>query len=275
MQSPSEIDRLRPLLNSMLGSLGSIDRLPRGSGGTSWLVETQSGRFVAKVFDENSLVLLGPSTQFRLLRQLADAGLAPEPAGFSNAERLLVTEYVETAAAVDVATLREPAAIGEVVPLLRQLHSLDAGIPAFSPIAYSQDYLASIGGRAFLSGDDRARFVELVELAAAPISGRRCLCHNDLAADNILLGATPRLIDFDYACIAMPVVDLASLAIMNGFTAEQSRTLIEAYFGSSAAIPWDEYARAKRLLRLLAHFWSLASSDPGADIVARYRIDDD
>jgi Ser/Thr protein kinase RdoA (MazF antagonist) len=259
----------------MLGTLASIEPLPSGSGGQSWLLATANGRFVAKIFSADSLVLLGPSAQFHLMRQLAGAGIAPAPAGFSNAERLLVTEYVEAAAAVAAAALTEPERIGEVVQLLHKLHATDSSIPAFSPTAYAQDYLAAIGGRAGLSGRDRERLDELFELAAVPIAGRACLCHNDLTADNILFGAIPRLIDFDYACTATPIVDLASLAFMNEFTADQAGALLESYFGGRVPLPWAEFSRTRRIVRLLAHFWSLAATEAGADIVAQYRIDDD
>lgn len=273
--SRPELEGVRHALGALLGTLQSIEPLPSGSCGTSWLVETGAGHYVAKIFRKDAPALLGPAAQFRLLRRLAAAGIGPEPAGYDAGASLLVTKFIEDARAVSSAELGAPDRLAEVAALLRRLHAVAVDVPAFAPQGYAERYLEAIGGRALLRHEDRRRFEELVALAAAPLWGRRCLCHNDLTADNLLFGAKLTLIDFDYAVQGTPILDLASLVVMNGFDAGQTSALLEAYFGSASSVPPDEFARVQRIVRLLAHFWSLASPDAAASIVAQYRIDDD
>ena len=102
-----------------------------------------------------------------------------------------------------------------------------------------------------------------------------CVCHNDLVAENLLIGDDVTLIDFDYAVMAPPVLDLASLSVMNGFSEAETRRLLDVYYGERAPFPAAEFVRVQRLVRLLAHFWALASGDAGAAIVAQYRMTDD
>jgi aminoglycoside phosphotransferase (APT) family kinase protein len=272
--SRPEVDQLRPVLGALLGSLKSIEPLAAGSGGVSHLVEAATGRFVAKVFAPEVPVLLGPAEQFALLHELAEAGIAPRPAGFDTAVGLLVTEIVADAEPVSAAELRRPERIHEVAGLLRVLHAVPTDVPPFAPAGYAARYLARLGGRARLSSADRRRYDELVELAGTSLSGPVGLCHNDLTADNLFLGAAPKLVDFDYAVTASPFVDLASVVFMNDFAPAEAKVLLEAYFDGEMPWPEAEFARVLRLLRLLAHFWSLASAHVAADIVARYRIAD-
>lgn len=269
-----EVDQLRSVLGALLGSLKSIEPLAAGSGGVSHLVEAATGRFVAKVFAPDAQVLLGPAEQFALLHELARAGIAPRPAGFDSAVGLLVTELVADAEPVSAADLRRPERIHEVAGLLRVLHAVPTEVPPFAPAAYAARYLARLGGRGGLSNADRGRYDELLELAGAGLSGPAGLCHNDLTADNLFLGAVPQLVDFDYAVTASPLLDLASLVFMNDFAPAETKVLLEAYFEGEMPWPEAEFARVLRLLRLLAHFWSLASANATTDIVARYRIAD-
>jgi thiamine kinase-like enzyme len=83
------------------------------------------------------------------------------------------------------------------------------------------------------------------------------------------------LIDFDYAVVAEPILDLASLVVMNSLSRAEETELLNAYFaGGELPFSAQEFARVQRLVRLLAHFWSLASNEAETAIVARYRIED-
>jgi thiamine kinase-like enzyme len=162
-----------------------------------------------------------------------------------------------------------------VTALLRRLHSVDFELPALAPTACAERYLARIGGSSELTAADRERYAELLALADLPWSESACLCHNDLTADNVLLCEQSWLIDFDYAVAAAPVLDLASLAVMNDFDRGDCQALLESYYGGPPPIPAEEFARVQRLVRLLAHFWALASGQAGAAGLAQYRINHD
>lgn len=269
-------ERLRPILTAVLGERLSIAALPSGSTGSSYLVESAAGRHVVKVFDPASDALLGPAEQFELLGVLADAGLAPRPITFDSGERVLVTEFLEDAVPLSQASLRRPDRIEAVAQCLRRLHAVTVDVPRFAPVACVERYVARVGGPDSLSKRDRDRREELRRLALTLTGQPTTLCHNDLFAENLLYGDEGlRLIDFDYAVTAPPVVDLASLVVMNDLREHEVSALLDAYFGSSPPPPPIEFAGVARLVRLVGHFWALASRDARAAIVARYRIEDD
>ena len=272
--SLTEILKLLPTLEARLGTIAEIAPLPSGAGGQSHRISTSSGRFVVKVFKPEAPVLLGPAAQFALLGALAASGIAPRPVACDAASRLLVTEFVD---GVEVATaegLQRGDGVVELATLLRRLHDIPFAVPPFAPLDYAARYLARIGGPDALSGEDRARFDELLAVAGPPLPGPPCLCHNDLTADNLLLGPRPRLVDFDYAALATPILDLASAVFMNDLPAETASLLLDAYHDGPAPYSVEEFARVQRLVALLAHFWSLAAGERAAAVVARYRIRD-
>ena len=271
---PPEIESIAEALARIVGVPVNIDALPWGTTGLSYRIESAQGAFVAKVFHAHSEALLGPAEQYALMRVLAEAEVSPRPVGFDVDARLLVTEFLGDAVPLEPDGLRRPENIEKIARCLRRLHAITAAIPRFTPEAYAKRYVDKAGGPMSLTGADRDRYAELLELAPM-LDGRAVsVCHNDLLAENLLVDGDVRLIDFDYAVMAPPVVDLASLIVMNGLSDLEARGLLDVYYGGPAPILAAEFARVQRLVRLVAHFWALASGDTQAAIVAQYRIED-
>jgi len=258
----------------MPGDVAIIEALPSGTTGPSFLLETASGRLVAKLFRPDSQALLGPAAQHQLLRALEPSGVAARPVASDEEAGVLVTRFLEGAVPLTPEALRAPARISEIASVLRRLHAVDVDLPEFRPADCAGGYLRRIGGYQALTESDRARHRELLELAGTLDRAPLVPCHNDLAAENLLYDGTIHLIDFDYAALAPPIVDLASVASLNDFGPDQIALLIRAYFDGENRCSLTDFARVERLLRLVAHFWSLASADAGAESVARYRITD-
>ena len=273
--SPAELAKLRPKLESLLGSIESLRPLPAGAGGQSYRVASARGLFVAKVFLPDAPVLLGPVEQYTLLAKLAAKGIAPRPIACDPLLGLLVTEFEDGLEVATPESLSRDEGIAALAGLLRRLHSVAHEVPPFAPLDYASSYLQRLGGRETLQSGDAARFDEFLDLASKPIGGPPCLCHNDLTADNLLLGSAPKLIDFDYAVLATPVLDLASVVFMNALPADRASLLLDAYHAGPAPYSVEEFARVQRLLALIAHFWSLAAGEGAPPVVARYRIRDD
>lgn len=274
-RKPPRFLRLHSILASKLGRLRAVTPCQFGTSGRSYRVETDDSQFFVKLFSADSDVLLGPRAQFELLEKLAGSAIAPLPIAFDESAGLLVTEYVDDAMLVDLDELHRPKRLQEIAGLLNVLHRTQADIPRFAPQIYAAQYIDRIGGRASLSVHDQKRADELLDLAAGLDFQSACLCHNDLIAENLLFGLSSKLIDFDYAVIAPPILDLASVVVMNSLSPAAETELLNAYFENSD-FPFSapEFVKVQRLVRLLAHFWSLASRDAEAAIVVRYRIQD-
>lgn len=252
-----------------------ITALGTGTTGQTYRVVADGVSYAAKYFSDRSGILVGPEEQFALLDELSAAGISPRPIAVDQRAGLLVTELAVDSEPIDRHTLMQRNSLNEVTALLLKLHRITASLPAFTPRVFVDDYVRALGGTAKLSRRDRERFDELSELESILDGMPRCLCHNDLTVENILLGDEPRLIDFDYAVMGAPILDLASLSVMNEFDERTDRLLLSCYFGDDERISMLEFARVQRLVRLVAHFWSLSANHLEDGIVTQYRIRDD
>ena len=65
--------------------------------------------------------------------------------------------------------------------------------------------------------------------------------------------------EFEYAVLAEPILDLASLAGMNDFSADQQTRLVDAYYhGADRPFTMAKFTDVVRLIRLVSYFWALA-----------------
>src|SRR5690606_36576054 len=87
------------------------------------------------------------------------------------------------------------------------------------------------------------------------------LCHNDLVASNVLDDGELKLVDFEYAVTAAPVLDIAGLAALNDLDKDERWGLAETYY-DPAPVPFSagELGKVVRLVQLIAYFWALSSA---------------
>ena len=82
----------------------------------------------------------------------------------------------------------------------------------------------------------------------------------------ITLFGSLRLVDFEYAQLAPPVLDLASVSVMNDFSAGDDDRLLDACHGaSSSPFSRQDFAKVRRLVALTAHFWARVHPGHGVD----------
>lgn len=277
MDSEVGIERLKALARKVLETDGPNTVTPLGDGinGQSYLVEAAGRRCVIKHFDPESSALVSPATQYSLLERLAAASLTPKPVAIDEDQRLLATEFVADASSMTEAQVREPWNITRIAGLLKRLHAMRVDLPEYVPEAYATDYFARLPDAA--RAPEEPRMMQELAALARYYRGRFtpvAPCHNDLVAANILDGREGlRLVDFEYAAKAAPLLDLASLAAMNDFDADEQAQLIEAYHAPDPA-PFSplEFVKVRRLVSLLAHFWARTREARSAAVVARYNV---
>ncbi|HET8697309.1 MAG TPA: phosphotransferase [Gammaproteobacteria bacterium] len=256
--------------------------LAGGVNRRTFLVEVGADRWVLQLPMPGAPALLDVATEAEAMRAASAAGLAPAVVAVDAASATLLTEYRAGAAAWTPADAREPANIARAARLLRALHAVQVPIPPYGAERITRGYLAALAAAARAPspapevGDcfgarGAAWADELVELARNfdACHPPTALCHNDLAAANFLDGGGELLlVDFEYAARASPLLDLAGLAAMNGFTAPERRRLLEVY-GDAANAPATpaELDRVVRMVRLMSYFWAALGAqrapDPG------------
>jgi thiamine kinase-like enzyme len=236
-------------------------RLGGGLGHVSYLIEQAEESYVLRLKHAGTGATLGLEEEFRLLGVVAAAGITAEPVRMDRATGAMLIRFVPRAKSLTEAAARDSANVARIAALLRRLHGVRASVRVFDPLRHAEAYSSAAARHSALGPRERLLAEEL-RAHAADFARRyppSVVCHNDLVAANILDAGELMLVDFEYAARAAPILDLASLAAMNDFTANDRRELLDAYYeDSDAPASPAELAGVVRLVRLLAYFWTLA-----------------
>ena len=239
-----------------------IEPLPGGTDARSFKLQIDGRYLVAKLPESRGGAILAPRKQFDLSTRLAAAGLAPKPIAYDEATQIQFVEMLHGYHSITMDMLRNSLILEPVVALLQRLHSVEASLRPFDPIAFAGTYLGKHRGEDLAAVNSRFEELALIAEQDAAAWVGTSICHNDLHGANILLGASLQLIDFEYAVQAAPIVDLASFAAMNNLTTTQAQSLVRRYYGDQTA-PFSarEFRNAMRVQQLLAELWKIARSN--------------
>ena len=197
----------------------------------------------------------------RVLARASAAGLAPPVVEIDASFGLVATRYLANARTWSPPDARRFENIDSIAARLKGLHVCELELPPFACLAAAEKYAQSAAENISLSAEQRVWQNDLLRLAGtfesrfAPATP----CHNDLVASNVLDTGELWFVDFEYAVMSAPILDLASLAGLNEFDADQRARLIGAYYGHDE-VPFsaDEFRDVIRMVRLLSYFWTLA-----------------
>jgi thiamine kinase len=239
-----------PLLLAPLGG-GSVNEVFR--------VDSRLGRFVVRL---NGPAWRRPGVdrgrELALHRAAAAAGIAPPIiAADPQADGLLIMEYQDGDVwreqdFEDVAALRR---LGE---RLRSLHALPAPvIEPFDPWSVAQDYLRQI------AEPPAAAPLARLERCCAGLSRQSfgaCIAHGDLAQNNLLEGSRLWLLDWEYAQLSDPLMDVACVLAYYP-AAVRHRAELAAAAGLGAQASGAALAQRVTIYQGLSWLWHLARGE--------------
>jgi thiamine kinase-like enzyme len=247
----------------------SAEPLSGGVYGRSFLIRAGGSRYVLRVRPPGVTALLDVATEARVTSAAAAAGIAPAVRAVDERAQALLTVYLEGSRPLDGRSVRTRENIPRLAALLKRLHALRVEAPVFVARAIAESYVQEAREAS------PAWAAELLELAARHEERHppSALCHNDLIASNVLDDGALRLVDFEYAVRAAPLLDLASLAAMNDYDAAERDLLLRAYGEPGLpAYSRETLDEAVRMVRLMAFFWArrLAESADEPEPFARF-----
>lgn len=241
---------------------GTQARAARMYGGTvnaSYRVDTSAGRFVVRIHHSLGTALgADHEREAQLHAAAAAAGLAPALVHVDPAHRFMVMEYV-SGAIWTAQDLSRPDRLTQLGAALNALHAVvppvvaPFEIPAVLDIYYQPLMQAA-------DEEERRWFERLMAQATVALerSGTRerpkVLVHNDLYHSNLLGHDRLYLIDWEYAAVADPLFDLASLLAYYPQAAAYEDMLLEVSALADSATP-EMLRHATWLYVLIAYFW--------------------
>jgi thiamine kinase-like enzyme len=228
-------EQAEELLSAEFPGWGSftLSPIPGGLTNLNLLIETGSSeKFVARLPGKDTdLFGIDRHTEHAISRVAWEIGIAPEPVAFITEHEILVTRFVEGS---PIETT-DPATIRAVAKLLQRLHSAPEVPGTFDLPAVIDDYIATAKRFNVTHPEQLGEALEFSEKIIGAIA--RCPresapCHNDMIAANFLQGKDRLyLLDWEYAGMGDPYVDLGNCAVNFCMDEPGCLTLMEAYLG--------------------------------------------
>lgn len=235
------------LLSASDPSLG----LGEGRTNTNFIAEAGGARYFVRLGGDLAAFCVCRAKEQAVARAAAAASIGPEVV--YTEPGAMVCRMIDgsplTSGSVQAACSgRDAGLLDALVSTFRQLHSMPAPPelvaetrePCWAPMAELMHgfELAEAAGycrQSFMCGGVR-RLTDAVERWLVENAGSApppAVCHMDLLLDNIIRGpAGLFLIDFEYAGLAQPLLDLAIFAMGADLEPEHEAVLLHAYFAS-------------------------------------------
>lgn len=236
----------------------AVQALAGGSANATFRVQTRQGVFVVRLHEPYTLDLgVDRRREAGLHAAAAAAGLASRVLAADPDGRYLVTEFLEGAPWLE-ADLEDASRLTALAQTLSELHGLPAPrVPPLDAGALLERHLAQIIAADATEAQDLVPQVARAHdiLARQAAAGRpACIIHGDLSHANIIGQDRPKLIDWEYAAVADPLVDLACLVAYYPQVLAHGDALLArcAMVGSASLVDLEDLAR---VYRLLSNLW--------------------
>ena len=229
---------------------------PLGGGITNHNFTVRVGRdvFVLRVGGKDTDLLgIDRNVEEAAARMAADVGVGPEVVDVVRPEGYLVTRFL-VADPIPVERMREPAMTALAALAIRTFHEGPAIAGRFDAHRVVEAYRDTAAARGVPVPDAYA-WAHDVSARIEAARGPQPLvpCHNDFLNANFLLeaGIRMRIVDWEYAGMGDRFFDLGNFSVNHGFSPDNDRVLLSAYFGGTAR---DEDFAALRLMRFMSDF---------------------
>jgi thiamine kinase len=240
----------------------------------SFLVRTRRGRFVVRL---NESAKGDPGLDRRREHLLhgaaANAGLAPHIIYACPDHSCLITEYLEGRLWTPhyFTRMRDLRSLAQ---RLQMLHAVTPpSLPRFEPLTVARRYAEII---AQSDRSEALRLESLLESGAAALarsgSARRVptIVHNDLHSGNVITADRVYFIDWEYAQVGDPLLDLACLMAYYPRALPHAPLLLSASGLDSLGVTPGMLEELTRVFTLLTYLWyrarRMARNVPGTDL---------
>lgn len=212
----------------------------------------------------------------------AQAGVSAEVIWGDAESGIMISRCVE-----DIVTMtpdlfrKRPGSPERAALAFRQLHqSGEAFQFRFELFSMIEDYLKVLSGKDAELPDGYFEIVEAAEpvkLVLSENASALAPCHCDPLCENFLDdGKRMWIVDWEYSGMNDPMWDLGDLSVEAGFTSEQDRAMMDAYFdGKASDAEFGRMVVYKAMCDLLWTLWGLiqhADKNPADDFWA-YSVD--
>lgn len=242
-------------------SIQDIRCLKSGMTNKSFLFQVENRHYICRIPGPGTELLINRPEEAKVYDAIAPLGISERIVYINGETGYKIAKYYEGARNSRADNWED---VTHCMTTLHQLHdsalSVEHEFNMRERIAFYQKLCSSHGGTLFEDYDMvRGWMDELMDMLDG-FGRRKTLAHIDSVADNFLFlsDGTVRLIDWEYAGMCDPLIDIAMCAIYSYYSESDTDTLIQIYFDY-----WNRSATEEELLVIYAYMalggflWSL------------------
>lgn len=226
------IDTIAKALQVNVCEITDIQVLKKGMTNRSFLFQCQDKRYIMRIPGEGTEQLINRKNEYAVYQVIKDKDISDEIIFIDPKSGYKITRFLENARVCDP---DEPADLKLCMDRLRAFHKMNLQVPHTFPIFETIDFYERLWPTGESIYKDYKRTKENVFSMAPYIekhTEHMCLTHIDAVPDNFLIlpDGKVRLIDWEYAGMQDPHVDIAMFCIYSLYEKDQVDRLIDIYF---------------------------------------------
>jgi thiamine kinase-like enzyme len=239
------VERLWP------GRHATIEPLGGGITNRNFKVDVEGAVYVLRMGGAKTELLgIDRAVEHAASLRAEEVGVGPSVADFVESEGWLVTRFID-GRPIAVEEMRSASMLPRVAEALRRFHGAAAIPGRFDAYAVVDAYRAEAESHGVAVPRDFFVAREVAERIREARGPQPLVpCHNDLLNANFLDDGAIRIVDWEYAGMGDRFFDLANLSVNHGFSVEDDRRLLAAYFGLERKAD----LAALRLMRFMSDF---------------------
>ena len=216
-----------------------ITVLKKGMTNRSFLFDVKGDKYIMRIPGDDAEKVVNHEEEIAVYHALEGLDLADDVIYIDPTSGFKVARYLENARVCDPDRVED---LQKCMAKLRQFHSLELQAEHEFDIYKKIDFYESLWqGTPSVYRDYEETKAHVQELKAYTDAHakKKCLTHMDAVPDNFLLARDAdgkeqlRLIDWEYAAMQDPVVDIAMFCIYSLYDRQQVERLIDIYFENS------------------------------------------
>ena len=232
--------------------------LKAGMTNKSFLFEVDGQSYICRIPGKGTDVLIDRKHEYDSYMAVKDLHITERIIYFDRESGYKISKFYDGSRNADPKNEKE---MGRCMELLKSLHDKNIHVDHSFDIAERIEYYTKLcnesGGISFEDVSFVQKNMQVLLDVLDQMKSHKCLCHIDSVADNFIITADSRikLIDWEYAGMAEPIIDVAMCSIYSYYDKEEANELLESYLQRKPNAL--EYKKLYSYMALSGYLWAL------------------
>ena len=232
--------------------------LKAGMTNKSFLFEVNDQSYICRIPGKGTDVLIDRKHEYDSYMAVKELHITEKIIYFDKESGYKISKFYEGSRNADPKDTKEMSRCMELLKSLHDKHiQVGHSFDIAERIKYYTELCKESGGISFEDVAFVQKNMKILLDVLDNMKSQTCLCHIDSVADNFIITADNRikLIDWEYAGMAEPIIDIAMCAIYSYYTKEEADALLESYLKRQPTA--CEYKKLYAYMALSGYLWAL------------------